>query len=236
MLHIIHNITHVWPKGIRDIALKNWLVNTTGQSYAFVEVDLMQEHMNYWIKLEMISPCVDILRHLTKSLNSVLGTNQGSRHAPPDLSKDIAAIMKSLKDHHVYQIKKGRVLDDDDTPVKDIIAAGLKELTDTRRCLVPVVPVPVDTETEASSGARVARDDTAQAAVTTSEDQLAPAALDQNSAVTTTCMEAHGGPFSADLHTDEKSDVESDSDASSNSDESESGREQEESRERWNEH
>ncbi|PBK60341.1 hypothetical protein ARMSODRAFT_856122, partial [Armillaria solidipes] len=129
MLHIIHNITHVWPKGIRDIALKNWLVNTTGRSYAFVEVDLMQEHMNYWIK--MISPCVDILRHLTKSLNSVLGTNQGSRHAPPDLSKDIAAIMKSLKDHHVYQIKKGRVLDDDDTPVKDIIAAGLKELTDS---------------------------------------------------------------------------------------------------------
>ncbi|KAK0219336.1 hypothetical protein EDD85DRAFT_924132 [Armillaria nabsnona] len=172
MLYIIHNLTHVWPKGIRDIILNNWLVNTTGRDNGFCEVDLMQEHMNFWIKsfykahgsnaswewLEMISPCVNILRHFTRSLNSVLGANLGTNHAPPDLMKDIAAIMKSLKQHDVYVIKRGRVLDDDDAPVKDIIAVGLQQLThgktnplkeynkefshlQARRRLVPVVPV-----------------------------------------------------------------------------------------------
>lgn len=35
----------------RDIVLNNWLVNPTGKESSWVEVDLMQEHMNYWIKV-----------------------------------------------------------------------------------------------------------------------------------------------------------------------------------------
>ncbi|KAK0467468.1 hypothetical protein IW261DRAFT_1553871 [Armillaria novae-zelandiae] len=124
MLHIIHNITHVWPKGIRDIVLQNWLVNMTGQLNAFIEVDLMQEHMNFWIKNFYKA-------HGSNSLNSVLGTNQEARHCPPDLSKDIAAIMKSLKEHKVYTIKRGQILHSDDPPTKDIISVSLKELTDS---------------------------------------------------------------------------------------------------------
>jgi hypothetical protein len=62
MLHVIHNFTHVWPKEIRfvssrrmakthfksrHIVLNNWLVNPTGKENSWVEVDLMQEHMNF---------------------------------------------------------------------------------------------------------------------------------------------------------------------------------------------
>ncbi|KAJ3558625.1 hypothetical protein NM688_g806 [Phlebia brevispora] len=32
------------------IVLKNWLVNTTGKPNAWSEVDLLQEHLNFWIK------------------------------------------------------------------------------------------------------------------------------------------------------------------------------------------
>src|ERR1700679_1829446 len=41
---------------------------------------------------------------------------------------DIRELMKSLDDHKVYEIQKGRVLKDDE-PVKDVIAVGLHNLT-----------------------------------------------------------------------------------------------------------
>ncbi|KAH9008809.1 hypothetical protein EDB84DRAFT_1594668 [Lactarius hengduanensis] len=34
----------------RRIVLNNWLMNPTGKANSFVELDLMQEHLNYWIK------------------------------------------------------------------------------------------------------------------------------------------------------------------------------------------
>ena len=36
--------------------------------------------------------------------------------------------MDSLHENEVYHIKKGRTLDDDDGPVKDVITAGLESL------------------------------------------------------------------------------------------------------------
>ncbi len=67
LLHLIHNLTHVWPKPLRyvpshsltapltiscsNIMMKNWLVNPTGRPNAWVPVDLLQEHMNFWIKV-----------------------------------------------------------------------------------------------------------------------------------------------------------------------------------------
>ena len=33
--------------------LKNWLVNPTGKENSWVELDLMQEHFNYWIKVRI---------------------------------------------------------------------------------------------------------------------------------------------------------------------------------------
>ncbi|TFY81070.1 hypothetical protein EWM64_g2940 [Hericium alpestre] len=35
----------------RDIVLNNWLANPTGKPNSFVDVDLVQEHLNFWIKL-----------------------------------------------------------------------------------------------------------------------------------------------------------------------------------------
>ena len=31
--------------------MNNWLLNPTGKPNSFVEIDLMQEHLNYWIKV-----------------------------------------------------------------------------------------------------------------------------------------------------------------------------------------
>ncbi|KAJ7868794.1 hypothetical protein B0H14DRAFT_3084033 [Mycena olivaceomarginata] len=124
MMHLIHNLTHVWPKPIRNIVLNNWLVNPTGKLFSWVEVDLMQEHMNFWIKtiyqahgsaaswewLGMVAPC--------------------TKHAPTDLSTDIELLMGSLAEHEVYEIK-GRVFaDGDGSPTPDVITDGIQQITD----------------------------------------------------------------------------------------------------------
>ena len=36
----------------RKIVLNNWLINPTGCPNSWVEIDLMQEHLNYWIKVK----------------------------------------------------------------------------------------------------------------------------------------------------------------------------------------
>ncbi|TFK58861.1 hypothetical protein BDN72DRAFT_806316 [Pluteus cervinus] len=147
LLHLIHHLEYVWPKPIREIVLNNWLLNPTGKPNSFVEIDLVQEHLNYWIKvfykahgstaswdwLELVSPCVNALRHLASGLNDILGAQQGTRHAPPDLSNDIRVLMESLNEHGVYEIKLGRVLDKDDLPTKNIAAEGAQALFDTNK-------------------------------------------------------------------------------------------------------
>ncbi|KAF8153776.1 hypothetical protein B0H34DRAFT_753214 [Crassisporium funariophilum] len=142
MLHLIHNVQHVWPKKIHDIVFDNWLVNPSGMPNSWVEVDLMQEHMNFWIKnfyrahgsaaswewLEMIAPCVEVLRDLARNFKMMLGSDIGTAHHTMDLSVDIPDLMSSLHDHEVYEHKRGRKLDLDDLPVPDIVSTGCNSL------------------------------------------------------------------------------------------------------------
>ncbi|KAJ7289061.1 hypothetical protein C8J57DRAFT_1627382 [Mycena rebaudengoi] len=142
MLHLLHNLTCVWTKELRAIVLQNWLCNPQGKANSFVEIDLVQEHLNFWIKkiykadgdghswdwLALISPCVDILCQLATKINMDLGARQGSKHATPDLWEDIAVLMESLDEHDVYTLTEGRVLDDDEQPVPDIVSDGMAAL------------------------------------------------------------------------------------------------------------
>ncbi|KAE9394136.1 hypothetical protein BT96DRAFT_797375, partial [Gymnopus androsaceus JB14] len=136
MLHLIHNLENVWPQPVRDAVLNNWLISTNGRS--FLEVDLMQEHLNYWIKvfykahgsnmswrwLAMITPCVNALRELARTMNDALGYDQGSKHTSVDPVNDIHCIMESLDDRGTYDLTLGRVLEDDQE-VADATSVGL---------------------------------------------------------------------------------------------------------------
>ncbi|KIM41147.1 hypothetical protein M413DRAFT_72593 [Hebeloma cylindrosporum] len=145
MLHLIHHLSKIWPKGICDIVLNNWLLNPTGNANSFVEIDLVQEHLNYWIKnaykahgsnaswdwLDTLAPTIEVLRTIARNFNDTLGADQGTRHAPPDLTNDIATLMESLNENNVYRLQKGRVLGEDTGgAVKDVILAGLHSLTE----------------------------------------------------------------------------------------------------------
>ncbi|KAH9003933.1 hypothetical protein EDB83DRAFT_2237225 [Lactarius deliciosus] len=143
VLHLLHNVTHVWPEPVVRIVLNNWLVNPTGKANSFVELDLMQEHLNYWIKnyyqahgsgaswewLATISPCIEVLRRLATEVNNTLGSKQGIRHASADLTKDIKILMDSLEQNDVYKEVLGRTLGDDESPAPDVIGEGYSALT-----------------------------------------------------------------------------------------------------------
>ncbi|KAJ7131201.1 hypothetical protein C8R44DRAFT_829613 [Mycena epipterygia] len=143
MLHLLHNLICVWTKELRHVIMMNWLLNPTGKVNSFVEIDLIQEHLNFWIKkiykadgdshswdwLALISPCVDILRSLATRIHTDLGARQGSKHTIPNLEEDIAALMDSLDEQDVYTLQHGRVLDDDEKPVPDILSVGMAALT-----------------------------------------------------------------------------------------------------------
>ncbi|KAE9385461.1 hypothetical protein BT96DRAFT_1007024 [Gymnopus androsaceus JB14] len=140
MLYLIHNLEKVWPKPIRDAVLNNWLVSTNGRT--FLEVDLLQEHLNYWIKvfykahgsnmswqwLGMIAPCVNILRALAAQIHDILGYDQYLRHAEVDISNDIFGLMDSLDNREVYKTTKGRKLGEDQI-VLDNVGFGLQVYT-----------------------------------------------------------------------------------------------------------
>jgi hypothetical protein len=38
--------------------LKNWLANLSGKANGFKEMDLLQEHQNFWAKVYLVSSCL----------------------------------------------------------------------------------------------------------------------------------------------------------------------------------
>ncbi|EIW73975.1 hypothetical protein CONPUDRAFT_68089 [Coniophora puteana RWD-64-598 SS2] len=139
---LIHNIQNVWPERIKRAIFDNWLANPTGRANAFVEVDLVQEHLNFWTKnyyqahgsnaswewLRVIAPCVDVLRKLATNIHAAIGAKQGTRHAIPNLSADIKVLMDSLALHQVYQIRDGRTFSSEESPPVDVVSAGTESL------------------------------------------------------------------------------------------------------------
>ncbi|KAF7375236.1 hypothetical protein MSAN_00410200 [Mycena sanguinolenta] len=130
MLHLLHNLICVWTKELRYIVLQNWLANPQGKPNSFVEIDLVQEHLNFWIKKIYKADgeghswdCWQRESTLTSA------RRQGSKHASPELAEDIQALMDSLAEHEVYTEKEGRVLDDDEKPVPDVLSVGMAALT-----------------------------------------------------------------------------------------------------------
>ncbi|EJD46862.1 hypothetical protein AURDEDRAFT_62846, partial [Auricularia subglabra TFB-10046 SS5] len=144
MLALIHNIAHVWPPKLRDLILQNWLINPTGTKDGWVALDLMQEHLNFWIKriyaahgsnaswewLAMIAPCIEVLRGVANHMHETLGSYQGRKHTVPNLSRDINELMKALSAHSVYTLDRQRKYVGEDTePVVDLLTQGLKQMT-----------------------------------------------------------------------------------------------------------
>ncbi|KAH6899239.1 hypothetical protein BKA70DRAFT_1375313 [Coprinopsis sp. MPI-PUGE-AT-0042] len=153
MLINLHNLQTVYPEPIRRIIKSNWVLNPTGNPNSGVEVDLAQEHINLLIKrdckahaqgnatwdwLTRLSPCTIALRDLSNSFHELFGSDQGTKHAQAKLQDDIQSLVDSLSEHHVYDLRKGRTVDDDDKPVIDVVTVGVMELSQSRGSKGPI--------------------------------------------------------------------------------------------------
>lgn len=76
----------------------------------------------------MVGPCIDLLRKLATQMNDTLGSMQGVKHHAPDLKRDILEVMRSLREHHVYEVDHGRTVDGDKPEVPNAIALGMEQL------------------------------------------------------------------------------------------------------------
>ncbi|CAE6410155.1 unnamed protein product [Rhizoctonia solani] len=138
LLRLRHNLVHAWPKPLRDLILSNMLVNMTGKEDSWKETDLLQEHMNFWIKvvykargpsaswtwLEGISSCITTLRELTDKVNTSLAPHNSTHHTSPSLQADLDALVKSLVEERIHTQDLNRCCSDESFRAKDVMAAG----------------------------------------------------------------------------------------------------------------
>ncbi|KEP45526.1 hypothetical protein V565_263760, partial [Rhizoctonia solani 123E] len=74
----------------------------------------------------------DALRNLVRDLNGTLGTYLGTKHTSPDISLDVARLVRNLDDRNVYRLRPGRTLNGKDEPAVDMQSTGLHKLMDGR--------------------------------------------------------------------------------------------------------
>ncbi|TFY59897.1 hypothetical protein EVJ58_g5477 [Rhodofomes roseus] len=138
VLFLVHNLTHVWPEELRNIMLNNWLVNPTGRESSWVEVDLLQEHMNYWIKRTARTRRGSGWRWSRRASTSCAvsppsSTTHWARNKARStqalvLTESITVLMQSLRQHRMYVLDPGREIDDDKAMVPDSYTMGLELL------------------------------------------------------------------------------------------------------------
>ena len=127
----------------------------------------------------MITPCIDIFCQLAAQIHNDLGLRQGSKHSPPDLTRDIQELMRSLREHGVYIVEDGRIISGEKPCVPNTISQGLRSLAEPlkaynhaftrlqRRCrMQPLVGKayysPEEEETGIGSGAQSMSDPSVQ--------------------------------------------------------------------------
>lgn len=125
----------------RKFFLHNWLVNITGRPNAFKEVDLLQEHQNFWAKivynakgvnrswewLSRITVCIFALRDAMKQTHATFKiANLGGKHTVPDMNKEVQAIADALEKERIQEQWPDRPWKDQVIPVRDLLEEGAK--------------------------------------------------------------------------------------------------------------
>ncbi|KDR67870.1 hypothetical protein GALMADRAFT_105505 [Galerina marginata CBS 339.88] len=99
------------PK-VRNAWLMNWLANLSGHENAFKEMDLLQEHQNFWAKiiynakgsnrswewLSMVSVCIFSLRDVIRKMqNEFVTPFNSTSHTSPSMQVDIQVVRDYLE-------------------------------------------------------------------------------------------------------------------------------------------
>jgi hypothetical protein len=113
-----------YPADMRKALMDNWLVNLRGIPGAFLEMDLMQEHFNFWLEKmaqhkgkefdepfyrEIVSASVLSFLRLKDEMEDEMGLQSRSKkHTDPKLRDELRAAMDLLRREQVHKRRPGR--------------------------------------------------------------------------------------------------------------------------------
>lgn len=124
LLELYCNFKWEFSPALRQAILNNWLVNLHGKDGEWIEMDLMQEHFNFWLE--------DMAQHKGKDFDepfyrSILSSNvhhfmqlkdemeqfvslesRRKRHSALSTNNELQALMKHFRNHEVNKYRAGR--------------------------------------------------------------------------------------------------------------------------------
>ena len=135
--------THVYTREEREAILNNWLVNPSGKPGKWHELDLLQEHLNFWIKvffnrhnsefgsgfIPVLSLNIPGLSHLHTFLEHTLGisTATGYHHKPSKV-EDLILLAARHEQDDIFTFHSGRT---QEFHAKDVLSLGMEKLRST---------------------------------------------------------------------------------------------------------
>ena len=135
---------HVYPKRLREALLDNWLVNPSGEPHRWHELDLLQEHLNFWIKVffnsrnsdfgssflqKAVSLNIPGFSQFRAHLEEAMGiTPVSGYHFKPSVRNDIIALANRHNMDDIFTFHPGHT---QSFQVKDVLAIGIEKLGQT---------------------------------------------------------------------------------------------------------
>ena len=135
---------HVFTKEEREALLNNWLVNPSGKSHGWHELDLLQEHLNFWIKAffnqrnstfgtsflsNVISLNITGFSHLRTFLEHLIGiASTTGYHHKPSKTEVIILLTGRHEEDDIFTFHPGRT---QPFQAKDVFGIGVEKLRST---------------------------------------------------------------------------------------------------------
>ncbi|KAJ7075015.1 hypothetical protein B0H15DRAFT_792379 [Mycena belliarum] len=138
LFELINNLKR-WPPALREAYLNNWLVNLTGKIRAFKEIDLLQEHQNFWAKiiynargsnrswewLSMVTVIIFNLRDVMRNVQSQFKIpHHGISHTSPQTTIDIERLKGWIEANNLQTYMKDRAGKDHILRARDLMVAS----------------------------------------------------------------------------------------------------------------
>ena len=124
LMELFCNFKWEWSELLIDAIQKNWVVNLKGQQGHFIEMDLMQEHFNFWLEdlaqhkgkqfddvfyREVLSMNVNNFLNLKDEMEeSVTLKRRSKSHGASHLDNELRVVMNNLRGEEAESYRPGR--------------------------------------------------------------------------------------------------------------------------------
>ncbi|KAK0235252.1 hypothetical protein EDD85DRAFT_954792 [Armillaria nabsnona] len=138
MFHLVNDL-RTMDQCLCHAYMMNWLANLTSKPNGFKEMDLLQEHQNFWLKviysgsstkrswkwISMISVSIFVLREVIRKVQCEYQTPYNSMtHTNPSADEDIQTMCDYLEVHRLQSFDLMQSEDEDAIAVHDLLKMG----------------------------------------------------------------------------------------------------------------